>query len=102
MQHKFTVGPHTCLSELGECAERQLPLIDSHVERTRFKLPQACACGARGIVILEAPRFRQSEGAHPHPTVVAIEGPFRLVSQTELVCVDCEDLANSPDRITGA
>lgn len=64
---------------------------------TRFTLPQACACGARGKVTFEAPRCGASGDAHAHLKVVDVDGPFRLVGEDEIACIHCE----GPDEAGG-
>ena len=58
--------------------------------KTRFTLPQACACGARGKVTFEAPACRVPGDAHAHLKVVDVEGPFRLVGEDDIACIHCE------------
>lgn len=58
--------------------------------KTRFTLPQACACGARGKVTFEAPACGTRSDAHAHLKVVEVEGPFRLVGEDEIACTHCE------------
>ena len=67
--------------------------VNSMRERTRFSLPEKCACGASGAVTFEAGDIREP-GKHPDLKVVVVEGPFRLDNEAKIVCTNCEDRSN--------